>query len=115
RNHPSVMMWSVGNEIPEQGGTGADTSGRVITRELAAIVRNLDKTRPVTTANNNVAADNNLVLSGALDVIGYNYNHDKWKDFHKTYPGQKLIASETTSALQTRGSYDMKSDSARIW
>ena len=115
RNHPSVMMWSVGNEIPEQGGTGADTSGRVITRELAAIVRNLDKTRPVTTANNNVEANNNLVLSGALDVIGYNYNHDKWKDFHKTYPGQKLIASETTSALQTRGSYDMKSDSARIW
>lgn len=115
RNHPSVMMWSIGNEIPEQGGTGADTSGRVITRELAAIVRNLDKTRPITTGNNNVEANNNLVLSGALDVIGYNYNHDKWKDFHKTYPGQKLIASETTSALQTRGSYDMKSDSARIW
>jgi beta-galactosidase len=115
RNHPSVMMWSVGNEIPEQGGTGADTSGRVITRELVAIVKSLDKTRPVTTANNNVEANNNLVLSGALDLIGYNYNHDKWKDFHKTYPGQKLIASETTSALQTRGSYDMKSDSARIW
>lgn len=115
RNHPSVMMWSVGNEIPEQGGTGPDTSGRVITRKLVAIVKNLDKTRPVTTANNNVAANNNLVLSGALDLIGYNYNHDKWKDFHKTYPGQKLIASETTSALQTRGSYDMKSDSARIW
>ena len=115
RNHPSVMMWSVGNEIPEQGGTGADTSGRVITRELVAIVKNLDKTRPVTTANNNVEANNNLVLSGALDLIGYNYNHDKWKDFHKTYPGQKLIASETTSALQTRGSYDMRSDSARIW
>jgi beta-galactosidase len=115
RNHPSVMMWSVGNEIPEQGGTGADTSGRVITRKLVAIVKNLDKTRPVTTANNNVEANNNLVLSGALDLIGYNYNHDKWKDFHKTYPGQKLIASETTSALQTRGSYDMKSDSARIW
>jgi beta-galactosidase len=115
RNHPSVMMWSVGNEIPEQGGTGADTSGRVITRELVAIVKNLDKTRAVTTANNNVEANNNLVLSGVLDLIGYNYNHNKWKDFHKTYPGQKLIASETTSALQTRGSYDMKSDSARIW
>jgi beta-galactosidase len=115
RNHPSVMMWSVGNEIPEQGGTGADTSGRVITRELVAIVKNLDKIRPVTTANNNVEPNNNLVLSGALDLIGYNYNHEKWKDFHKTYPGQKLIASETTSALQTRGSYDMKSDSARLW
>jgi beta-galactosidase len=80
-----------------------------------AIVKSLDKTRPITTGNNNVEANNNLVLSGALDLIGYNYNHDKWKDFHETYPGQKLIASETTSALQTRGSYDMKSDSARIW
>jgi beta-galactosidase len=115
RNHPSVMMWSVGNEIPEQGGKGADTSGRVITRELVSIVKNLDKTRPVTTANNNTEADNNLVLSGALDLIGYNYHHEQWKDFQKTYPGQTLIASETTSALQTRGSYDMKSDSARIW
>jgi beta-galactosidase len=115
RNHPSVMMWSVGNEIPEQGGKGADTSGRVITRELVSIVKNMDKTRPVTTANNNTEADNNLVLSGALDLIGYNYHHEQWKDFQKTYPGQTLIASETTSALQTRGSYDMKSDSARIW
>jgi beta-galactosidase len=115
RNHPSVMMWSVGNEIPEQGGKGADTSGRTIARELVSIVKNLDKTRPVTTANNNTEADNNLVLSGALDLIGYNYHHEQWKDFHKTYPGQTLIASETTSALQTRGSYDMKSDSARIW
>jgi beta-galactosidase len=115
RNHPSVMMWSVGNEIPEQGGSEKDTTGRVITRELVSIVKSLDKTRPVTTANNNTEPNNNLVLSGALDLIGYNYHHEQWKDFHKTYPGQKLIASETTSALQTRGSYDMKSDSIRIW
>ena len=115
RNHPSVMIWSVGNEIPEQGGTGADTTGRVITRELVSIVKQLDKTRPITTGNNNVEKNNNLVLSGALDLIGYNYNHDKWKDFQQTYPGQKLIATETTSALQTRGHYDMKSDSLRIW
>jgi beta-galactosidase len=114
RNHPSVIMWSVGNEIPEQGGSKKDTTGRVITRELVSIVKSLDKTRPVTTANNNTEPDNNLVLSGALDLIGYNYHHEQWKDFHKTYPGQKLIASETTSALQTRGSYDMKSDSIRI-
>lgn len=115
RNHPSVFIWSIGNEIPEQGTKDGDTSGRVITRELAAIVRSLDTSRPITTANNNIEADNNLVKSGALDIIGYNYSHDKWKDFHKTYPGKKMIATETTSALQTRGSYDMPADSARIW
>jgi beta-galactosidase len=115
RNHPSVFIWSVGNEIPEQGGKAGDTSGRVIARELAAIVRSLDSTRPLTTANNNVETSNNLIKSNAMDLIGFNYNHDKWKDFHTNFPGKKLIATETTSALQTRGSYDMPADSMRIW
>jgi beta-galactosidase len=115
RNHPSVFIWSVGNEIPEQGGKPGDTSGRVISRELAAIVRSLDLSRPITTANNIVETSNNLIKSNAFDLIGYNYNHEKWKDFHKNFPGKKLIATETTSALQTRGSYDLAADSMRIW
>lgn len=115
RNHPSVFIWSTGNEIQEQWGTGADTAGRVIARELTKIVRSLDPSRPVTIANNEVNIYNNLIQSGAMDIIGYNYNHDKWKDFNKTYPGKKLIATETTSALQTRGHYDLPSDSMRIW
>lgn len=115
RNHASVFIWSVGNEIQEQWGKGADTTGRTIARELVAIVKDLDSSRPVTTANNDVNLYNNLISSGAFEMIGYNYNHDKWKDFHKTYPGKKLIATETTSALQTRGHYDMPSDSMRIW
>lgn len=115
RNHPAVFIWSVGNEIQEQWGTGADTSGRVIARELVNIVKQLDPARPVTTANNDVNLYNNLISSGALDLIGYNYNHEKWKVFHQTYPGKKLIATETTSALQTRGHYDLPADSIRIW
>jgi beta-galactosidase len=115
RNHPSVFIWSIGNEIMEQWGTGADTAGRKLARELAGIVRSLDLTRPITAANNEVNSFNNLIQSGALDIIGYNYNHSKWKDFHKTYPGKKLIATETTSALQTRGHYDLPADSIRIW
>ena len=115
RNHPSVFIWSIGNEIQEQWGTGADTTGRIIARDLAKIVKDLDTTRPVTAANSDVGSYNNLIKSGALDLIGYNYNHEKWKDFHTTYPGKKLIATETTSALQTRGHYDMPSDSIRIW
>lgn len=115
RNHASVFIWSVGNEIQEQWGKGADTAGRTISRELVNLVKALDVTRPVTTANNDVNLYNNLISSNAFEMIGYNYNHDKWKDFHKTYPGKKLIATETTSALQTRGHYDMPSDSMRIW
>ncbi|HTN20954.1 MAG TPA: beta-galactosidase GalB [Pelobium sp.] len=115
RNHASVFVWSTGNEIQEQWGSGADTTGRVIARELTAIVKSLDPTRPITIANNDINLYNNLIKSGAMDIIGYNYNHDKWQDFAKTYPGKKLIVTESTSALQTRGHYDMPSDSIRIW
>src|SRR5690606_14506137 len=53
RNHPSVFMWSVGNEIPEQWGDEkkGDSTGRVISRELVSIIKNLDTTRPITTGN----------------------------------------------------------------
>lgn len=115
RNHPSVFIWSVGNEIQEQWGTGADTLGRVLARKLVKIVKDLDPTRPVTTANNDVNSYNNLISSGAMDLIGYNYNHKSWDAFTNEHPGQKLIATETTSALQTRGHYDAPADSMRIW
>lgn len=118
RNHPSVFIWSVGNEIQEQWGdeSKGDTSGRVIARELVGIVKRLDNARPVTTANNEVNPWNNLLKSGAMDLIGYNYNHNKYSDVHQTWgSNQKFIATETVSALQTRGHYDMPSDSMRIW
>jgi beta-galactosidase len=112
RNHPSVFIWSIGNEIPEQWGE--DTAGRVIARELAAIVRELDPTRPITTANNEIG-NNNIIKSNTLDIIGYNYNHTEFVNFHKKYPGKKFIVTESTSALATRGSYDMPSDKIRRW
>ncbi|HEY3405301.1 MAG TPA: beta-galactosidase GalB [Ohtaekwangia sp.] len=111
RNHPSVMIWSVGNEIGEQW----DSTGVDITKELVSIVKSLDASRPVTTANNEIKPYNNLIKSGALDIIGYNYNHKAYADFQKDYPGKKFIATETTSALATRGHYDMPSDSIRRW
>jgi beta-galactosidase len=111
RNHPCVIVWSIGNEIGEQW----DTTGVRITRELAGIVKNLDSTRPVTTANNEVRPSNSLIKSGALDLIGYNYNHGVYEKFQNDYPGMKFIATETTSALATRGHYDMPSDSIRRW
>ena len=74
RNHPSVVVWSIGNEILEQW----DTSGTAIARELAGIVRALDDTRPVTAATNDPRPENFVIRSGVLDLIGYNYNHDRF-------------------------------------
>jgi beta-galactosidase len=114
RNHPSVCIWSIGNEVIEQWDK-TDSSGTVIARELAAIVRSLDATRPVTSACNDQDTLNPVIRSGALDLIGYNYAQNSYPDFQKKYPGKKFIASETVSALATRGSYDMPSDSIRRW
>lgn len=111
RNHPSVFIWSIGNEIPEQ----ADSTGFAIAKELAGLVRNLDNTRPITSACDNPKPSNYIIRSGALDLIGYNYHEKTYADFPKAFPGKKFIATETTSAIATRGSYDMPSDSVRRW
>ncbi|HEX8022697.1 beta-galactosidase GalB [Mucilaginibacter sp.] len=111
RNHPSIMIWSIGNEIPQQ----ADTSALRIAPELAAIVHSLDKTRPITTANDRPDTTNKIVKSGAIDLVGYNYHQFDYAKFHDRYPGKKFIATETTSGLETRGYYEMPSDSIRVW
>jgi beta-galactosidase len=111
RNHPSVIIWSIGNEIPQQG----DTSALRLAPELAGIVHSLDKTRPITTANDNPGKENKIIQSGAIDLIGYNYHEFDYATFHDRYPGKKFIATETTSGLESRGHYDMPSDSIRVW
>ncbi len=114
RNHPSVFIWSIGNEIVEQWDM-QDSSGTTIAQELASLVKSLDSTRPITSACNNPVPLNPLIRSGALDLIGHNYSIDKYPDFPKTFPGKKFIATETVSALATRGHYDMPSDTIRRW
>ncbi len=111
RNHPSVFIWSIGNEIPQQ----RDTSALRLAPELAGIVHSLDKTRPITAANDNPGKGNKIIESGALDLIGYNYHEYDYAAFHDRYPGKKFIATETTSGLEMRGYYQMPSDSIRIW
>jgi len=117
RNHPSVFIWSIGNEILEQwtGADGKDSSGRIISKELASIIHALDTTRPITAALNNPWPGNEIYKSGALDLVGFNYNHREFKNFPVKFSGQKFIGTETVSALQTRGHYDMPSDSIRRW
>jgi beta-galactosidase len=111
RNHPSIFIWSIGNEIPQQW----DESGATIAKELAAITRQYDKTRPITAAMNPPSKDNKIASSGALDLIGYNYAHDSYEKHQQNFPGQPFIATETTSALETRGYYDAVSDTIKLW
>ncbi|GAA3988469.1 beta-galactosidase GalB [Mucilaginibacter dorajii] len=111
RSHPSVMIWSIGNEIGQQ----SDTSALRIAPQLAAIVHSLDTTRPITAANNNPDTKNKIIASGAIDLVGYNYHEGEYAGFHDRYPGKKFIATETTSGLETRGYYEMPSDSIRVW
>lgn len=112
RNHPSVIIWSIGNEVMEQW----DTSGIYWTKKLVSIVKSLDTTRPVTAACNPPSfVFNNVTKANVLDLIGYNYAHKEWEKFHELFPGCKFIATETNSALATRGHYDMPSDSIRRW
>lgn len=98
RNHPSVIMWSIGNEIPE----AADTSGLRIALNLATQVRNLDPTRAVTEA----MQDFEVFATGVsgwykqaqhmdvLDVVGYNYHYNDYIKDHEKYPNRIMFASE---------------------
>lgn len=82
----------------------------MITRHLAAIVKRLDTSRVVTAGCNEVNPANHLFRSDALDVLGFNYHEQYLEPFLRNFPGRKLIVSESTSALMTRGYYEMPSD-----
>ncbi|HEX7334342.1 MAG TPA: beta-galactosidase GalB [Pyrinomonadaceae bacterium] len=113
RNHPSVIMWSIGNEVVEQWNQNPE--GGRISRELVAIVRNLDKTRPITAACNGVDTNNKVITDGDLDIVGTNYQHGKIPELQKLFPGRVILGAETTSAVQSRDSYLMPSDEIRRW
>ncbi len=111
RNHPSVIIWSVGNEIPEQW----DESGAEIVKELVAIVQELDTTRAITVGCNPPKPDNKIVSAGVLDLVGFNYDLANYEAFPEVFPGKCFIATETTSALATRGHYEYPSDTIFRW
>ncbi|MFL5747902.1 MAG: DUF4982 domain-containing protein, partial [Niastella sp.] len=109
-------IWSLGNEIPEQHAKGGDTAGVVLLREMQRIVRSLDD-RPTVTANNHTDDNNQLLRSGINDLIGYNYNQGIWMPEHvqKKWGRKPFIVTESVSAIQSRGHYDLPSDSMRVW
>ncbi|HEU5070806.1 MAG TPA: glycoside hydrolase family 2 TIM barrel-domain containing protein [Verrucomicrobiae bacterium] len=90
RNHPSVVLWSIGNEIPGQPTPEAAKIGG----ELAQCVRELDPTRPVTQAAF-AGETKNLLLFTNLDVCGYNYMPDHYVPDHAVQPGRVMCGTES--------------------
>lgn len=142
RNHPSIILWSIGNEVLEQwnktksatvaledvnillnnsrdktllSSTDTLNASARLTQFLASIVRRYDPTRLISAGCNEVSPNNNLFKSGALDVIGFNYHQKKVADVPQNFPGKPFIMTETVSALHTRGYYRMPSDSLYRW
>ena len=138
RNHPSILMWSIGNEVLEQwsyadadtltleqanlilnAGHDASTLAKdgetsvntLLADHLADIVRRYDTTRPITAGCNEPSPNNHLFKGKALDIVGFNYQHQGIKDVPKNFPGRPFIMTESVSALQTTGFYTMPSDS----
>ncbi|MBA3668618.1 MAG: glycoside hydrolase family 2 protein [Sphingomonas sp.] len=97
-NHPSVILWSLGNEEPHQ----SSARGGRINAEMQAHVRRLDPTRPTT-----FAMDNNwdTGVGRVVDVLGFNYRIDKMEAYHGRHPDQPIYGSETGSTVATRGEY----------
>ncbi|MBN1139403.1 MAG: DUF4982 domain-containing protein [Anaerolineae bacterium] len=118
RNHPCIVLWSVGNEIPEQ----TRPEGVPILKRLIDAVRQADPTRPITSGCDNIAAHvpATEAFLEALDVVGYNYV-DRWEerrelcysiDRHR-FPQRRMIGSENTSLAGARGDYAL--DEAHGW
>ena len=133
RNHPSIVMWSVGNEILEQWNSSEDDVANLsaeqanllmnflsklpktdssddnpnirLTRHLVDIVKSLDATRPVSAGCNETGPSNNLFRSGAMDVYGFNYHLSDYDRARQWYPDKPLFGSETVSSLNSRGVY----------
>lgn len=140
RNHPCILMWSIGNEVLEQWSdaaadtltleqanlilnAGHDASAlandhemsvnTLLCEHLAEIVRRYDKSRPITAGCNEPSPGNHLFKGKGIDIIGFNYHHEWIKDVPRNFPGRPFIMTESVSALQTTGYYMMPSDSIR--
>lgn len=122
RNHPSVFLWSIGNEVdypndpyshpildgstinqPMFGGYKPDAPDAmrigVIAQRLAACVRAVDTSRPVTGALAGVVMSNQTAYPEAVDVVGYNYTENRYDEDHATYPDRVIYGSETGSGI----------------
>ena len=101
RNHPSVIMWSIGNEIREQ----QMVNGKEFARKLTEICHREDSTRLVTVGFNNPNDAIRNGLSDVVDIVGINYKPQEYLAKHKKYPNYLLLGSESSSTISSRGEY----------
>lgn len=100
RNHPSVIMWSIGNEMPDQ----ATDQGVIIARNLTAYCHDEDPTRPTSLGCNKRDAVFRDIVN-QVDIFGLNYFHKTYPVFKEQNPTRRYHASETSSATSSRGEY----------
>ena len=102
-NHPSVFMWSIGNEVDEQKlADGAKTA-----KWLTDICHREDRTRPTTAGLNAIPAAENNGFFDAIDLVGLNYKPHFYKKYHEKYPDKIFYGAETESCISTRGEYKL--------
>lgn len=101
RNHPSVILWSIGNEIPEQ----RNPNGAKVAQFLTDIAHREDPTRYVTIGSNNIEEAIRNGFAKVIDVFGLNYHWPLYEKLHKLYPDLRIIGSETESTVSSRGVY----------
>jgi beta-galactosidase len=97
RNHPSVIIWSIGNEVAQAGD-------KATVQKLITSVHAKDTTRPITQAYAAWVAVTSI--TGLEDLVGINYAPDRYDSVHTSNPGYKMLASESSSALRSRGVYN---------
>ncbi len=100
RNHPCIIAWSGGNEVPELN----TARGREVSRNLRTEIHKYDTTRPYTVGSNAPESMNNG-FADTVDIFGFNYKPDLYGAFRDRYPSKALYASETNSCVASRGSY----------
>ena len=103
RNHPSIIMWSIGNEIPEQGRP----EGAAMAKRLTSFFHEEDPTRPTTSAFNNWAGAIKNGMAAEVDLPGFNYQPMRYEQILKDHPNWIIYGSETASCVSSRGVYHL--------
>ncbi|HEY7390844.1 MAG TPA: beta-galactosidase GalB [Bryobacteraceae bacterium] len=103
RNHPSIIMWSIGNEVPEQGRP----QGREEARRLVRFFHEEDPTRPTTSAFNVPEGAFKNGLAEEVDLVGINYRPWMYEEILKAHPDRIILGSETASCVSSRGVYHL--------
>jgi beta-galactosidase len=103
RNHPSIILWSIGNEIPEQGRA----DGYIVAKHLVDLFHEEDRTRPTTAAFNNWQGAIKNKLADQVDIPGFNYQPMHYEQILKEHPDWIILGTETASAVSSRGVYHL--------